>query len=199
MDALTSPPQCRCVPQAQRGYVLLLTLITLVVLLFGVLFTMRGTLLQTVMTGNTEQRQKNIQMGDLALRLMQQNILTASNQGTQTLESASLSTNATPWFFVPPTTELTCGGGTRWCEPDPAYWASCSSTSTSKLCWNLPNMAEHYSVKTVVVPTNQPTGGLSACGGNPSLTAKYYAIFLHIVEPNGKTSADTQTVFRLCV
>ena len=37
-------------PRKQQGYVLLLTLITLVVLLFGVLFTMRGTLLQALAT-----------------------------------------------------------------------------------------------------------------------------------------------------
>ena len=199
MDALIFKPHRRLNPQVQRGYVLLLTLITLVVLLFGVLFTMRGTLLQTVMTGNTAQRQIDVQTGDLALRLMQQNILTATNQGTQTLENASLSANSAPWFFIPPASALTCGGNTRWCEPDPAYWANCSSTSGTQFCWTLPNMAAGYSVKTVVVPTNQSTGGLSACGGNPSLTAKYYAIFLHVVEPNGKTSANTQTVFRLCV
>ncbi|MDE2175944.1 MAG: hypothetical protein KGJ54_11760, partial [Betaproteobacteria bacterium] len=56
----------------EGGYVLLLTLITLVVLLFGVLFTMRGTLLQGVMTGNTVQRQKDVQAGDMALRQVQQ-------------------------------------------------------------------------------------------------------------------------------
>lgn len=184
--------------RTESGYVLLLTLITLVVLLFGVLFTMRGNLLQSVMTGNTAQRQKDVQMGDLALRLMQQNILNATSQGTQTLESASLGTGA-PWFFIPPSSQLTCNGNTAWCNPNAAYWASCSSTSTSKFCWSLPNMPGGYTASTVVVPTNLPPGGLSACGGDPSLTAKYYAIFLHIIEPNGMTSADTQTVFRLCV
>lgn len=195
MDALIFQPHRRTAPRAQRGYVLLLTLITLVVLLFGVLFTMRGTLLQTVMTGNTAQRQKDVQMGDLALRLMQQNILTASNQGAQPLENAVLSPNTAPWFFVPPASALTCGGNTRWCEPDPAYWARCSPTSSTQFCWALPNMPAGYSAKTVVVPTNLPPVGACANGQ----TDKYYAIFLHIVEPNGKTSANTQTVFRLCV
>lgn len=174
----------------QDGYVLLLTLITLLVLLFGILFTMRGTLLQTEMTGNTLQRQKDVQASDLALRIMQQTILSTTQQGTQSLEAAA---NGQPWFFTPSVTS------TPWPAPDPNYWASCSATSSSKPCGTVPGMPLGYTGQVIVVPTNLPPGGPSACGGNPNLTARYYAIFLHTIEPNGQTSATTQTVFRLCI
>lgn len=174
----------------QDGYVLLLTLITLLVLLFGILFTMRGTLLQTEMTGNTLQRQKDVQASDLALRITQRTILTTTQQGTQSLEATAI---GQPWFFVPQVTTA------PWPAPDASYWAACNAKSTTQPCGTVPGMPAGYTGQVIVVPTNLPSGGPSACGGNPSYTARYYAIFLHTIEPNGQTSATTQTVFRLCI
>lgn len=201
MAALT--PCSKRTPRAsqpgQGGYVLLLTLITLLVLLFGVLFTMRGTLLQTIMTGNTAQRQKDVQAGDLALRLMQQKIITSSvNAGDVPLD---ISAANEPWFFTP-------GGTAPWPLPGNAnatapananadYWAVCSATNTSKPCWQMTGLPSGYSAKAVVVPTNLPPSD-SACQDGGQRIATYYDIFIHIAEANGRTAATTDTVFKLC-
>lgn len=184
----------------EQGYVMLLTLITLLVLLFGVLFTMRGTLLQTVMTGNTMQRQKDVQASDLALRLMQQTIIqTAQSAGTVPLEIAA---SGKPWFYIPANT------GSPWTVPGTGtaatYWQTCQTANTCDTVANAasslspppPNLAAGYTALVTVVPTNQPVDAY-ACA-NTGYTANYYDIFLHTVEANGTTAANTETVFKLC-
>lgn len=159
MAALTLGKQRRC----EGGYVLLLTLITLVVLLFGVLFTMRGSLLQSVMTGNTAQRQKDVQASDMALRQVQQAIIqTASDVPLEVAASGA------SWFYVPPNT------GSPWAvpgsSPAPSYWQNCQAAKTCDTLSNVeavfnansPQMAPKlpplsgYTALVTVVPTNLP-------------------------------------------
>lgn len=196
MAALTPSASRR----TERGYVLLLTLITLVVLLFGVLFTMRGNLLQSVMTGNTVQRQKDVQASDLALRQVQQAIIqTASGAGDVPLEIAA---SGAPWFYIPPNT------GNPWTPPGsssaPTYWQNCQ---TAKTCDTLshvaavitpavPALPSGYTTLVTVVPTNAPVDTYSC--GNTGFTATYYDIFLHTQEANATTAINTETVFKLC-
>jgi len=196
MAALNRPVARR----PERGYVMLLTLITLLVLLFGVLFTMRGTLLQTAMTGNTMQRQKDVQASDLALRLMQQTIIqTAQSAGSVPLEIAA---NGKAWFYIPPNT------GSPWPVPGTGtaatYWQTCQAASTCDTVANAassvtpppPSLPAGYTALVTVVPTNQPADAYSCA--NTGYTANYYDIFLHTVEANGTTAANTDTVFKLC-
>ncbi len=184
----------------QQGFVLLLTLITLLVLLFGVLFTMRGTLLQTAMTGNTLQRQKDVQASDLALRQVQQAIIqTANSAGDVPLEIAA---TGKAWFYIPPNT------GSVWPVPGTGtaatYWQSCQGSGTCDTVANVakvisptpPPLANGYTALVTVVPTNQPTDAYSC--GNTGFTATYYDIFLHLQEANATTAATTETVFKLC-
>ncbi|SCC91810.1 conserved hypothetical protein [Thiomonas sp. X19] len=186
----------------QQGFVLLLTLITLLVLLFGVLFTMRGTLLQTAMTGNTMQRQKDVQASDLALRQVQQAIIqTANNAGDVPLEIAA---TGKAWFYIPP------NNGSVWPAPGtgtgaPAtYWQTCQASGTCDTVANVasvinpapPALPGGYTALATVVPTNQPTDAYSC--GNTGFTATYYDIFLHTQEANATTAATTETVFKLC-
>ena len=196
MDTLNRASRRPISANAQGGYVLLLTLITLVVLLFGALFTMRGTLLQTIMAGNTAQRQKNVQSSDMALRLMQQQIITVSQaQGDVPLEIAATTANA-PWFFVP-------AGSTPWPLPGNAngasanYWSVCGPKNAAAPCWPIPNMPAGYQALAVVVPTNLPVSD-SACLDAGQRVATYYNIFIHTAEANGKTAVNTSTIFRLC-
>ncbi len=170
-----------------RGYVLLLVLIALLVLLLGALFTLRTTLLQTVMTGNTLQRQKDVQGSDLALRLVEQLIVQTSQASDgQALEYAA---NGKSWFYVPATTP--------WTPPTySGYWSTCSSTSTTQPCASVANMPSGYTASFVVVPTNQPTDPY-ACQST-GYTAVYYDIFIHTSESSGATGANTETVFKLC-
>lgn len=173
--------------RGERGYVLLLALIALVVLLLGALFTMRTTLLQTAMTGNTMQRQKDVQGSDLALRLVEQLIVQTSQAANgQALE---YSASGKSWFYVPATTP--------WTPPTySGYWSTCSSSSSTAPCDSVSNMPTGYSASFVVVPTNQPTDPY-ACQST-GYTAVYYDIFIHTSEASGATGANTETVFKLC-
>lgn len=188
----------------QDGYVLLLTLITLLVLLFGILFTMRGTLLQTEMTGNTLQRQKNVQAGDLALRQVQQAIIqTSQNAGTVPLEIAAGSTH---WFYIPPASTAT--PPVPWAAPgtgaNATFWQTCQSAGQCDTLSNVaavinpapPAIASGYTALVTVVPTNLPTDAYSC--GTTGYTATYYDIFMHLQEANGQTAVNTESVFKLC-
>ncbi len=196
MAALTPSPTRR----KEGGYVLLLTLITLVVLLFGVLFTMRGSLLQNVMTGNTAQRQKDVQASDMALRQVQQAIIqTASGAGLVPLEIAA---SSKPWFYVPTNTSG------PWPVPGssaaPTYWQNCQAANTCDTLSNVaasispapPVLPGGYTALVTVVPTNLPVDAY-ACG-TTGFTATYYDIFMHVQESNGTTAANTESVFKLC-
>lgn len=198
-------------PARQCGYVLLLTLIALVVLLFGVLFTLRGNLLENVMTGNTAQRQKDVHVGDLALRQVQQALIAlVQNSGNQVLDVAA---QGQPWFFTPPSGAMPASApfyasppGTANAYPD--FWSNCQS---NEQCAPLSSVVsvlspappvitapggQPYQVLVSVWPTNRPTDAY-ACG-TTGYTASYYAIYLHIAEPNGTTVANTQSVIKLC-
>ncbi|CUA94319.1 hypothetical protein [Thiomonas bhubaneswarensis] len=200
MAALTPSPKRR----NEGGYVLLLTLITLVVLLFGVLFTMRGSLLQNVMTGNTVQRQKDVQASDMALRQVQQAIIqTSNNAGTVPLEIAASSTH---WFYIPPASTTT--PATPWSAPgtgaNASFWQTCLSANQCDTLAHVaavinpapPAPSGGYTALVTVVPTNLPTDTY-ACG-TTGYTATYYDIFLHVQEANGTTGANTESVFKLC-
>ena len=51
----------------QRGDTLLLVLLTLLVLFLGGMYMLRSVMLDSQMAGNTLARQKNVQVGDIAL------------------------------------------------------------------------------------------------------------------------------------
>jgi len=193
-------------PQAQQGYVLLLTLITLVVLLFGVLFTVRGTLFQSVMTGNTVQRQKDVQAGDLALRQVQQALIATVQGAGSPLDVAA---SGQPWFYAPtvtPTSPASAVPGAN--APYADFWSTCNA---NKQCAPLSSMVsvlspappaindpsgQPYRVLVSVWPTNRPTNAY-ACG-TTGYTASYYTVFLNIGEASGSTAINTQSVIKLC-
>ena len=189
MAALKHPSR-RKPPQQprQQGYVLLLTLITLLVLLFGVLFTMRGTVLQTAMTGNTVQRQKDVQDSDIALRVMQKTLIDASNNaGAAPLETIS---PQPAWFSYP--SDSTAAW---WPTPNAAYWAK---TIKDGSAYSVP-LPAGTSAKAwaLVVSANLPPDQFA--NGCPSNTVgTYYDIFIHTAEANNVTAANTETVFKLC-
>ncbi|WP_449370253.1 hypothetical protein [Thiomonas sp.] len=190
----------------QEGYVLLLTLITLLVLLFGILFTMRGTLLQTEMTGNTIQRQKDVQAGDLALRQVQQALIATVQGAGSPLDVAA---SGQPWFYTPTVTSSTLASTVPGAAgPYSNFWTNCSANNQ---CAPLSSMVsalnpappaindasgQPYQVLISVWPTNQPTNPY-ACG-TTGFTASYYAVFLHITEASGSTAINTQSVIKLC-
>lgn len=181
MAALKAPLQRK--PQRspeQQGYVLLLTLITLLVLLFGVLFTMRGAALQTVMTGNTVQRQKDVQASDIALRVIQQTLTNASNNaGGVALEYIS----PQPAWFSSPSNSTAAW----WPTPSAAYWTQAINAGTA---YSVPLPAGTSAhAWALVVSANLPPD---------SAGCSFYDIFIHTIEANNVTAANTEALFKLC-
>jgi Tfp pilus assembly protein PilX len=209
---MNTPP----ILQREQGYVLLLTLIVLVVLLFGVLFVTRGDLLQTAMTGNTVQRQKNLQIGDMALQQVRSAIVQTACGGNQnTCQQLQNTAQGKPWFPVTDAGSALPWSGTT---PTQAFWTSCLANSTcdtlthiqSSVLGNLnPAPAAipgSSNILVAVVPTTLPADP-SACyvmfpngssTSNSTYTANYYEIFLNIREANGQTGASTESVYKLC-
>lgn len=173
----------------QGGYVLLLSLITLLVIFLGFLYVLHGTFSDAQMTGNAVQRSKDMQASDLALRTLDHQIAQAASGG-QALELAATSQ---PWWrAVPPGTAA----------PTAAYWGSCVGASNpANQCEQVTppgggSLPGNYQALAVV----QPTGRTDSYSCQiAQYTAVYYDIFIHTAEPNGKTAADTETVYKLCV
>ncbi len=190
----------RGAPPRARGFTLLIVLVALTMLLFGALIVMRGMFVQVATLGNIAQHQRDVQSGDLALRQAEQAVIqTAQSGGDIPLE---LSASSKSWFYVP--------GTSPWAPPgasggaNAGFWSTCQGNGT---CDTLADMVSTVSpapsalpgganALVVVVPTNLPTDAYSC--GNTGFTATYYDIFLHITEASGVTSANTETVFKLC-
>lgn len=179
----------------QRGESLLFTLVTLLILLLGFLYTMRHTLLDISLTGNNLQRQKDVQVSDVALRNLEQQI--AAVYSSQPLE-ISASTQA--WYRdVAPGTPFPGGPGSG-AAPSASYWASCVGSSSASARCGVVSVASGstvlpYTAMAVVQPTGRTDA--NACG-LPQFRAIYYDIFLRVTETSGATSAVTETVYKLC-
>ena len=167
----------------QSGYILLVVLVALLLMLLGFLFFMRGTFSDAHMTGNVVQRYKDAQASDIALQVLDQKILNASNGSPLEITAASQ-----PWYrnVAPGTT-----------APTAAYWSSCLNGPSGSNCGqvSLPNGVLYTALAVV-----QPTGRTDPYACQVSkYTAVYYDLFIHTVEQNGNTSADTESVYKLCV
>lgn len=167
----------------QAGYILLVVLVALLLMLLGFLFFMRGTFSDAHMTGNVVQRYKDAQASDMALQIMSDTIAKASNGSPLEITAASQ-----PWFrnVAPGTT-----------APNAAYWSSCVGGATGSNCGqvSLPTGVPYTALAVV-----QPTGRTDPYACQISkYTAVYYDLFIHTVEQNGNTSADTESVYKLCV
>ena len=178
---------------AQRGDVMLIVLIFLLVFMLGLVVSMRGNIIGTQLVGNNLQRQKDVQVSDIALAQVEA-LMTATSRTTGTsLEIAVGSGSAQPaWYRDVP-------AGTA--PPPDTYWASCLGNADPTLrCASLTvtnngaNMP--YNMLAVVQPTGRtdPTN----CIVSPYLTAYYYAIYLRMKESSGATTSVTETIYKLC-
>ena len=173
---------------------MLIVLIFLLVFLLGLVVSMRGSIIGTQLVGNNLQRQKDVQVGDIALAQVEA-LMTATSRATGTsLEIAVGSGSAQPaWYRDVP-------AGTA--PPPDTYWASCLGNSDPTLrCASLPvtnngtNMP--YNMLAVVQPTGRHDTSNSTL--SPYLTANYYAIYLRMKESSGATTSVTETIYKLCV
>ncbi|MBB4844774.1 Tfp pilus assembly protein PilX [Paucibacter oligotrophus] len=173
----------------QSGEALILTLLVLVVLYLGFLYTMRYVMTDAQMAGNNLAQQKNTQSADIALRRLQTMVLQASN-----LVALEFSATGQAWY-------RTVAPGTA--APDAAYWRNClGNASSNARCGTVEvkigNTVLPFTARAVVQPTDRRD--LYACPlGNIALAANYYDVFLNIQESSAATSATTETVIKLCV
>lgn len=197
MDALTSHVPRRVSTRgvrtrAQRGDVLLIVLISLMVSLLGLVYAMRDTIISTQVTGNNLAKQKDAQISDVALNIVENTIRTS--YGGQVLE---LSATGQPWWRNVPAGTAPPGDPVA----SPTYWSNCLGNGDVTLRCSqvaLPAaLTAKYSAYAVVQPTGH-TGGTGLCQGIVLLTPYYYDVFVHVVEASQDTSATTETVFKLC-
>jgi Tfp pilus assembly protein PilX len=186
MELKASPGQS---PRSQRGDILLVTMVFLLVCLLGLLVSMRDGVVQTTMTGNHLARQRDVQVADIALRTLENQLTTYS--GGQDLK---LSASGQPWWR-----DVTAGT-----DPPPAtYWDACLGNSDTTLrCGSVTVAVNGSALPFNAYAVVQPTGrwDTTSCdmGMQGQFTAVYYDVFVHLKESNGATAVDTETVYRLC-
>lgn len=176
--------------RAQRGSVLLYSLIVLLLIFLGALFTLRGVLTDTSLTDRFSERQKNILASDMALQWVVSQI-----QSAGTAQPLEISAQGQPWFLaVQPVNAVT---------PGVPYWATCMSNSTSTDTCAQATLA---ATGAAVQPTQtawvfvQPTGRTDSSACNTTgLTAIYYDIWIHTIDARAQVATDTESVYKLCM
>lgn len=171
---------------AQRGEILLLTLVAMLVCLLAFVYASRKTVIDSHAVGNNLARQKNVQVADIGLRLLQAQVLAAYNG--QPLE---VSASGQLWYRDVP-------AGTA--APADAYWNSCLGNGDATLrCSQLPLVVNGqtlpYQVLAVVQPTGRADSNSCSLG---QFRAVYYDIYLNVRDASGAASAITETVYKLC-
>ena len=182
----------------QRGDIMLVTMVFLLLCLLGLIGSMRDTVVATNLASNNLMRQKDTQVADLAQQWIRNQILTANAGGTPLPAVPAIV--AKPWWRdLPPATSAT--------PPDTAYWAACLGNSdATKRCGQVPLLAGTtplpYTALAVVQPTGRSDTQNPVCnvGSGPSqlLQAAYYAVFINIQEANGATGVKTESVYTAC-
>lgn len=170
----------------QRGEAVLITLVFLLVCLLGLVVAMRDGIVGTMAAGNDLARQKGVQIADIALRQVENRIL-AVYRGMPLQVSA---TGQAWWRDVAAATAA----------PTPSYWDRCVDNPDATLrCASIAVAIDGTSLPYVAYAVVQPTGRSDATTCSlAQYTAVYYAIHLHVMESNGATAVDTETVYRLC-
>lgn len=173
----------------ERGDILLVTLIFLLVSLLAVLTAMRTGLVDNLLTGNNLARQKDVQVGDIALRMIESQI-NATSAGMPLETSAANQT----WY-------RDVAAGTA--APDATYWANCLGNSAASLrCGSLTltlgTTTLPYTAYAVVQPTGRIDSTACTLGSSGQYTADYYDVFINVQESNGATVVNTETIYRIC-
>lgn len=170
----------------QRGDIMLVTMVFLLVCLLGLVVAMRDGLVSTLMSGNNLARQRDVQVSDIATRQVETQILAA--YGGMPLE---IGASGQVWMRMVP-------AGTA--APTDAYWDSCLGNSDTTLrCGSVSvsvnGTALGYTALAVVQPTGRSDANSCDLAGQQ---ATYYDVYVHLKETNGVTSSNTETVYRLC-
>lgn len=182
-------PSQRQPAHRQRGDIMLVTMVFLLVCLLGLVVSMREGIVSTLMNGNNLARQRDVQVSDIATRLAEAQI----SGSTQLLQVSAFNQ---PWMRVSATT-------TVFPAPTAAYWDSCLGNSDSTLrCASIAPTVGGTALGYTVLMVVQYTGryDLNSCQMTTPVQymASFYDVYVHVKEANGVTSSDTHTVYRLC-
>ena len=151
----------------QRGSVLLLSLIILMLMFLGTLFTLRGVLTDTALTDSFSERQKDVQASDLALQW-------AVSEIKPLIPLESNAPGQLWWRTVLPTQAQ---------QPDQAYWNTCMKKpvgTTTCAQATMPNGTPQTAWWFA-----QPTG-----------IAGDYDIWVHTSDSRGKVFTDTESLYQ---
>jgi Tfp pilus assembly protein PilX len=179
-------------PRRQRGDIMLVTMVFLLVCLLGLVVSMREGIVSTLMNGNNLARQRDVQVSD---------IVTRQAEGLIGSPTAPLAVSAytQPWMRIGPVVQV-------FAAPTASYWDSCLGNSDSTLrCGSIvPTVGTNalgYTTLLVVQWTgrNDPWSCQAVDSPGTRKIAFYYDVFVHVKEANGVTSSDTHTVYRLCI
>ena len=105
----------------QRGDILLVTLISLLVCLLGLVYAMRQSIVETQAVGNNLAKQKSSQAGDVAMRVLESQV--KSTFAGQPLE---ISAASQVWY-------RDVAAGTAAPDATPGYWAACLGNADKTL------------------------------------------------------------------
>jgi hypothetical protein len=177
----------RTPPRRQRGEIVLVTLVFLLVSLLGLMVSMRDGIVNTMTVGNNLARQKGVQVADIALRQVESRILAAYAGMPLQLSAGSQAW----WRDVSATTPA----------PAPGYWDAClGNADATRRCASIALAVDGRPLPYTAYAVVQPTGRSDATSCSlAQYMAVYYAIHLHVKEANGATAVDTETVYRLCI
>lgn len=165
----------------QSGSILLVTLVALLLMFIGALFTLRGVLTDSALTDAFSQRQKDTQASTLALQALVQKIQqSCSVNGGPVLQICG---SGQPWMLLSPLTA----------PPTPAYWSACANGSTSS--------ATCASISLANGAPQQAWGfvqwtGRSESSNSQGITAWYYDVWIHTVDPRTHVAVDTESLYR---
>jgi len=176
----------------QRGDILLVTMVFLLLCLLGLIGAMRDTMVETAQAGNNLARQRDTQVADLATQYIRNQILADVPAGTP-LAMAPLLTSQPWWRQVPATSAA-----------KPPDWQTCNKNGDpanrcGPVTLTAGTQALPYTALVAVQPTGRTDPNSPQCNaGNGMAQAVYYAVFVHVQEAGGATAVNTESVYQAC-
>jgi Tfp pilus assembly protein PilX len=180
-------------PRRQRGDIMLVTMVFLLLCLLGLIGSMRDTIVSTTLTSNNLMRQKDTQVADIAMQSVRNQILTTAAAG---LPLATTNVINQPWW-------RDVGATTAATPPSASYWKTCLGNSDptqrcGAVALTIGGTTLPYTALAVVQPTGRSDPNGLQCPLNNIVQATFYAIFIHVQEANGATSVNTESVYQVC-
>lgn len=151
----------------QRGSVLLLSLIILLLMFLGALFALRGVLTDTALTDSFSERQKDVQASDLALQW-------AVSQIKPLIPLESNAPGQLWWRTVLPTQAQ---------QPNQAYWSACMKKPVGTT-----------TCAQATMPNGTPQ--TAWWFAQPTSIAGDYDIWIHTIDARGKVFTDTESLYQ---